>query len=117
MAAVAELGREVLAISDPDAVLRRIAERGLALLEAETCALILRDESSDRLATKVVVGFEAEDMGEFSLALGEGIIGDLASRGVAEFVNDTYADARVIQIPGTEVLAEERIMAAPLTVR
>lgn len=117
MAAVAELGREVLAISDPDAVLRRIAERGLALLEAETCALVLRDEGSDRLATKVVVGFEAEDMGDFSLALGEGIIGDLAARGVAECINDTYADARAIQIPGTEVLAEERIMAAPLTVR
>ena len=117
MAAVAELGREVLAMSEPEAVLRRIAERGLTLLDAETCALLLRDDGSDVLRTTVVVGDAAGEMHEFSVKLGEALIGDIAVRGVAEYVNDVDHDPRAIQIEGTEQLTDERIMAAPLTVR
>ena len=42
------------------------------------------------------------------------IIGDLAIRGAAEFVNDVASDPRTIRIPGTPELAEERLMAASL---
>ena len=36
-----------------------------------------------------------------SIPIGEGVIGDLASRGVAEVVNDLLHDPRGVQIPGS----------------
>jgi signal transduction histidine kinase/DNA-binding response OmpR family regulator/HPt (histidine-containing phosphotransfer) domain-containing protein len=117
MAAVAELGRDVLAMSEPEAVLRRIAEAAQALLDAATGALLLRDESGEAFVATVVVGEDAEEMDGYRFDIDEGVIGNMAARGVAEFVNDVDNDPRAIQIPGTEVLEEERIMAAPLTAR
>ncbi len=45
------------------------------------------------------------------------MIGDLASRGVAEVVNDLRSDPRAVLIPGSEEDDEERLMAAPLLAR
>jgi len=95
MAAVAELGREVLAMSDPDAVLRRIAERGLTLLDAETCSLLLRDEDGDTLRTKVVVGDGADDMHDFSVRIREGLTQ------VVERTDHYSAEFRVVWRDGT----------------
>ena len=117
MAAVAELGREVLALADSQAVLQRIADRAQVLLDAETTALQLVDESGENLRTTVVAGSDAESMQGYTFPFGAGLIGNMAARGVAEFVNNVDADPRTVQIPGTRVLSEERIMAAPLTVR
>ena len=50
---------------------------------------------------------------EFTIRSGEGIIGDLASRGAAEVVNDVLSDPRGVPIAGTEEDEEERLMAAP----
>src|SRR3954447_1313074 len=88
MAAVAELGREVLALADLDAVLHRIAERAQLLLDAHTCALQLRVGMTDELVTTVVVGDESQGMEGFRFTFGTGLIGDVAQRGVAELVND-----------------------------
>jgi signal transduction histidine kinase/DNA-binding response OmpR family regulator len=117
MAAVADLGREVLALSDADAVLRRIAERAQELLEATTSALLLRDEDGDTLTATVVVGDDAEGVQNHTWKLGEGIIGDMAVRGVADYVNDVDGDPRAKPIPGTDMTDDERLMVAPLTVR
>jgi signal transduction histidine kinase/DNA-binding response OmpR family regulator len=90
MAAVADLGREVLALADPEAVLQRIAERAQELLEAATSALLLRDDGSDVLRATVVVGEDAERI----------------------------QSLRAVRIPDTqEQRANQRLMAAPLTVR
>ena len=49
------------------------------------------------------------------MILGEGIIGDIAQRGVAELVADTSRDSRARQIPGTPYPeVAERMMVAPL---
>ncbi|HEX6654005.1 MAG TPA: GAF domain-containing protein [Thermoleophilaceae bacterium] len=117
MAALAEMSREALAMSDPEAVLARIAERARELLEAATSALLLRDESSDTLRATVVVGHDAEEIEHEVFEIGEGIIGDLAARGQAEFVNDVSQDARAVQITGTPQEESERLMAAPLMAR
>jgi signal transduction histidine kinase/CheY-like chemotaxis protein/HPt (histidine-containing phosphotransfer) domain-containing protein len=117
MAALADMGREALAMSDPEAVLARIAERARELLEAATSALLLREEEGDALRASVVVGNNAEEIEQEVFAIGEGVIGDLAARGVAEFVNDVSADPRAVQIAGTEEEEGERLMAAPLMVR
>ena len=45
---------------------------------------------------------------------GRGIIGSLIESGRAELINDTAADPRAVQIPGTETRADERLMVVPL---
>ncbi|MDP9299638.1 MAG: GAF domain-containing protein, partial [Actinomycetota bacterium] len=117
MAALAELGTEIGAMLELDAVLRRIAERARELLEAGTSAVFLEETEGSPLVPIVAVGELADLILGFTVTPGEGIIGDLASRGVAEVVNDTNADPRAVQIPGSEDEPEERLMVAPLLAR
>jgi signal transduction histidine kinase/CheY-like chemotaxis protein len=45
---------------------------------------------------------------------GVGIIGNLLESGRAELINDTGADPRGVQIPGTDSRSDERLMVVPL---
>ena len=89
MAALAELGREVGGLLDLDAVIRRIGERAKDLLRADTSAVFLEEgPGSDRYLPLVALGNLAEPIMADAIRIGEGVIGDLASRGAAEVVND-----------------------------
>jgi GAF domain-containing protein/DNA-binding response OmpR family regulator len=116
MAALADLGREVGGMLDLDAVLNRITERARGLLEADTSAVFLEQEPGTFVPI-VALGGLAELIMADTIQLGEGIIGDLANRAVAEVVNDTAGDDRAVEIPGEEDNPEERLMAAPLLAR
>ncbi|HEV8089258.1 MAG TPA: GAF domain-containing protein, partial [Actinomycetota bacterium] len=116
MAALAELGREVGGTLDIDAVIEPIALRAAELLDADTSAVFL--EQPDGLFKPIVVrGESAEEIKADTISPGEGIIGDLAARGAAGFINDTNADPRAVMIPGATEHSDERLMAAPLVVR
>ena len=115
-AALAELGREIGGMLDLDAVLRRIGERALELLEVETSAVFLEQEDGIFLPV-VVLGDHAELILADKITPGEGVIGDLARRGISEVVNDLTGDPRAVDIPGEEEEPEERLMAAPLLAR
>ncbi len=118
MAALAELGREVGAMLDLDAVLVPIAERARELLEADTSAVFLERPDDDTTFLPIVArGDSAEPIMADSITLGEGVIGDLARRGAAEFVNDLASDPRAVDIPGSQEEPDERLMAAPLLAR
>ncbi|HYF12209.1 MAG TPA: response regulator, partial [Actinomycetota bacterium] len=117
MAALADLGREVGGILDLEPIIGRIAERAKQLLDANTSAIFLAEEGTERFAPAVALGDVAEWIMQDSIRTGEGIIGDLAARGVAEFVNDLTVDGRSVHIPGTAENVEERLMAAPLLAR
>ena len=117
MAALADLGREALAMTNPDDVLARIAAGTKDLLEATTSAMFLMDADREVLRPSVVAGDNAEEIRHDVFRAGEGIVGDLAVRGAAEFVNDVDRDPRARQIPGTDEDEGERLMAAPLLVR
>jgi GAF domain-containing protein/DNA-binding response OmpR family regulator len=116
MAALADLGREVGGMLELDAVLNRITERARELLEADTSAVFLEQEPGTFVPI-VALGGLAELIMADTIQLGEGIIGDLANRAVAEVVNDTAGDDRAVEIPGEEDNPEERLMAAPLLAR
>ena len=116
MAALAELGREVGGMLDLDAVFGRIAERARELLEADTSAVFLEGDDGT-YHPNIAVGELAESIMADTIQPGEGVIGDLVIRGVAEVVNDLTNDPRAVSIPGTEDPAEERLMAAPLLAR
>ena len=116
MAALADLGREVGGMLDLDAVLNRITERARELLEADTSAVFLEQEPGTFVPI-VALGGLAELIMADTIQLGEGIIGDLANRAVAEAINDTANDERAMEIPGEEDNPEERLLAAPLLAR
>jgi signal transduction histidine kinase/DNA-binding response OmpR family regulator len=116
-AALAELGTEISATLDLSAVLDRIGQRALDLLEAGTAAVFLPEPGGASFRAVVALGEIAEAIKADTITPGEGIIGELARRGVAEVTNDVSADPRAVPIPGTEEEAEERLMAAPLLAR
>ncbi|HJX04969.1 MAG TPA: GAF domain-containing protein, partial [Thermoplasmata archaeon] len=57
--------------------------------------------------------YTREIMADSSLHMGQGITGAVALTGMAELVNDTNADPRVVQVPGTPT-ETEAMMAIPL---
>jgi signal transduction histidine kinase/DNA-binding response OmpR family regulator len=117
MAALADVGREISATLELSGVLELIADRARTLLTADTSAVFLPQPGSEKLRALVALGATAAILLEDEVTRGEGIIGDVAVTGRPEVVNHTSADARALVIPGTDEDEDDRLMAAPLTVR
>jgi signal transduction histidine kinase/DNA-binding response OmpR family regulator len=117
MAALADVGRDVSATLDLPTVLARIAAHAKDLLAADTSAVFLAESNAATFRAIVVLGDSAAEIQRYPVPLGVGILGDLARRGVAEVINDTAADPRVVTIPGTPQPPTERLMVAPLVTR
>src|SRR6185312_7429571 len=62
----------------------------------------------------VAIGTVAEQLGATEINVGSGIIGGILAAGRPEFINDTSVDPRAVQIAGTELDENERLMVAPL---
>ncbi len=116
MATLAEVGREVTSLLDPAVVLERIANHAKDLLAAQTSAVYLMESNGRSLRAITAIGEDAAQVRSDVIPLGEGIIGDLAAHGKAEYINDTNRDPRNIQIPGTEPSTNEKLMVTPLLV-
>ena len=117
MAALADVGRDVSATLDLPTVLERIASHAKELLTADTSAVFLAESDHATFRAIVVLGDSATEIQRYPVPLGVGILGDLARRGVAEVINDTGTDPRVVTIPGTPQPPTERLMVAPLVTR
>jgi GAF domain-containing protein/CheY-like chemotaxis protein len=119
MAALADVGQEISATLDAQVILERIGERVQTLLGADTTALYLADRETGRFRAILAIGELADAIRADEIVAGEGIIGDVIRRREPEFVNDTAADPRVLEIPGTDEHNPmvERLMAAPLISR
>jgi GAF domain-containing protein/DNA-binding response OmpR family regulator len=117
MAALADVGQEISATLDVDVVLRQIGERVQSLLAADSSALFLADADGRTYRAILALGEIADQILADSITEGEGIIGDVVRRRTPEFINDVGVDTRTIQIPGTEEVAVERLMVAPLIAR
>ena len=117
MAALAEVGREVSATLELSVVLERVADRAKALLRADTSAVFLPQPDGKQYRATVALGTMAEPILADTVTTGEGIIGDIATTGRAELVNSTKADPRSVTVPGTDEDEDDRLMAAPLSIR
>ena len=113
-AALAEVGRDISSTLDLATVMDRIARHAKDLTNAETSAIFLPDAGGQTYRAIVAIGDIAEALQSESIAVGEGIIGSLVQSGRAEFINDTGADPRALQIAGTPKTEDERLMVAPL---
>ncbi len=112
-AALAEVGRDISATLDLGAVMERIARHAKDLLHGDNSAIFLPDADGRTYRAIVAIGNAAEAIRATEVESGAGIIGSLLAAGRAEFINDTGADPRAVQIPGTDRLTNERLMVAP----
>ena len=112
-AALAEVGRDISATLDLGAVMDRIARHAKDLLHADNSAIFLPDAGGRTYRAIVALGGIAEAIKATEVESGIGIIGSLLAAGRAEFINDTGADPRAVQIPGTDRQTNERLMVAP----
>lgn len=113
--ALAEVSRDISATLDLETVMSRIATSARDLLGAETSAIYLLETSGEGYRAISALGPIAEQIKSDLIIPGEGILGDLILRKIAEYVNNSDDDPRALHIPGTPTAAfRERIMAAPL---
>ncbi len=113
-AALAEVGRDISSTLDFTKVMDRIAQHAKDLLNVDTSAIFLPSDDGANYRAIVAVGDIAEALRETEIEFGVGIIGSLVESGRAEYINDTNADPRGIQITGTDKEDNERMMVAPL---
>ena len=113
-AALAEVGRDISSTLDVSKVMDRIAQHAKDLLNVDTSAIFLPNDDGANYRAIVAVGDIAEALRETEIEFGVGIIGGLVESGRAEYINDTNADPRGIQITGTDKEENERLMVAPL---
>lgn len=116
-AAIAEVGRDISATLQLDAVLERIASYAMDLLQAETSAVYLADPSTQSLRAIAALGMDAEAIKNDPLEPGAGILGSIALQDTGEIINDTARDPRTITVKGTEPTTNEHIMGVPILLK
>ncbi len=114
LAALVEVGRDITATLDLDRVLDQIAHHAWRILEPDICDLYLLEPDGRTMKAIVSLGLYAAETMADPVYVGVGIVGYIASSGVAEMVNDMLADPRSIQIPGTPDEEPQAMICAPL---
>jgi GAF domain-containing protein/CheY-like chemotaxis protein len=115
-AVLAEVGRDISSTLDLSSLMDRIAHHAKDLLHADNSAIFLPDESGQTYRAIVAIGLVADQIKKTEIRSGVGIIGSLIESRNAEYINDTGADPRAVQIAGTSRKEHERLMVAPLLV-
>ncbi|MCB0103482.1 MAG: GAF domain-containing protein [Anaerolineales bacterium] len=113
-AALNEVGRDISATLDLTAVMDKIAIHALELLNGNSSAIFLPQPDGKTMRAISAKGDIAAEIMADAITFGEGIIGSLALSGKAEYVNATRNDPRTVQIPGTELVGNERLLVTPL---
>lgn len=110
--ALAEIGREVAAILDLDALLDRIVQLARRLIDYRTFGIMLVNDETGELEMKV--GFQyGERVSLPRVRMGAGLVGHAALHRVPVLVNDVSRDARYIKVVD-DVRSE---LVVPLLVR
>jgi PAS domain S-box-containing protein len=112
--AIAEVGRDISATLQLDLVLDRIAIYAKELLRAQTSAVYLSEANSPLLRAISAIGEDSDQVKNDPLAVGIGILGNIASQKFGEIVNDTIGDPRAITIKDTDEDPYGHIMGVPV---
>ena len=116
-AAIAEVGRDISSTLQLDVVMERIAAYAMELLHAETSAVYLTDTTTSSLRAIAALGIDSEEIKNDPLAIGSGILGNIARQNIGEIVNDTVNDPRAVIVKGTEKNPLEHIMGVPVLLK
>ncbi|MFO1317017.1 MAG: GAF domain-containing protein [Burkholderiales bacterium] len=112
--ALSDVGRDLSSTLDLDTVMDRIAAHAKDLLAASDSAIFLPAPDGQTYRAIVALGTSADEIKATAIVVGQGIIGKLLQTGQPELINDTLADPRGVQIPGTAPQQDERMMVVPL---
>ena len=117
MSTLAEIGNDIAATRELEPVLEKIAAHAKSILRVRDIAIYLRD--GDLFSAPVALGTYTDEIKAMPIILGQGITGNIAQTGVAEFLNHPQRDPRRFHIPGTPEEDEEAegLMSAPLISR
>ncbi|MBA2880121.1 Nif-specific regulatory protein [Desulfosalsimonas propionicica] len=80
--------------NDLDRLLEMILEAGARMMRARASSLLLLEKKTGRLNFQVATGAKKEDIKQFSLRMGEGIAGHVASTGEPLLIPDVSRDRR-----------------------
>ncbi|MFQ5889503.1 MAG: GAF domain-containing protein [Gemmatimonadota bacterium] len=98
---------------DPDALLSRVFDRVVEILEAEAGSVWLRE--GDTVVCRIARGPVAEQIEGLELPLGAGIVGDVARRGESELVADAREDPRFVhQVDEATGFTTRSVVSVPL---
>jgi len=89
-----KLGQRLSQAHDPQETARHILQAGIKLTGVDSGAILVVDASLGRLYPIVTTGITAEELTARPLAIGEGILGEVASSATSEVVNDLLADSQ-----------------------
>jgi sigma-B regulation protein RsbU (phosphoserine phosphatase) len=113
LAVLTEISQEINASLNLDEVLASAAGQIKRLIDYEIFAVLLPDESSDKLYFRFAIGHRREVVEHWRIPLGDGIIGAAAATGQAIRVGDVLKDPRYM----AAVDAVRSEMPVPLIVR
>ncbi|MBS0014657.1 MAG: sigma 54-interacting transcriptional regulator [Desulfobacterales bacterium] len=80
--------------NDLDRLLEMILETGARMMRARASSLLLLDKKTGRLNFQVATGAKKDEIKQFSVRVGEGIAGQVASTGEALLIPDVSRDRR-----------------------
>src|SRR5215210_582860 len=99
---------------DWDELMRTIVERTTEALGVEVCSFYLADREAQRLTLAATNGLDRSQVGEVSLAFGEGITGIAARRRRPVQVPDVTVDKRFRWVRGFDIAGLHAMLSMPL---
>jgi PAS domain S-box-containing protein len=119
MAALAEIGSDIASTHEMEPVLERMASKTRELMQVRDITLYLMQPDGHTLKPIVSQGKYAAETLTQNIALGHGMTGSIAQRGIAEIINEPEHDPRAVHIDGTPPEDEEPecLMIAPMISR
>jgi GAF domain-containing protein/CheY-like chemotaxis protein len=112
--ALSDVGRDLSSTLDLATVMDRIAGHAKEMLGAGNSAIFLPDADGRNYRALVALGDLADNLKATVVEPGHGIIGSLIESGRPELINNTATDPRAVQIAGTDMRQDERLMVVPL---
>jgi len=108
-----EVAQKVSSVLKLERLFDLIADATRRVVNYDRCCLFLWDEIKQQLTPAVVRSRDPSLFDNFSLRLGEGIVGYVAETRQAEIINDATRDPR-LQLPSDQRLGTRSLMVVPL---
>ncbi len=99
---------------DWDELMRTVVDRTTEAMGVEVCSFYLADREGQRLTLAATNGLDRSQVGEVSLAIGEGITGLAAARRRPVNVPDVTADRRFRWVRGFDIAGLHAMLSMPL---
>ena len=112
----AEVADGAVSVGEYEDTLKRLVQRIAMILQAEKCAILIRErDTGDLVGQPPAFGIQEEDLRAFRVKSGEGITGEVFRTETAAIFNDALNDPRAVK-PIFEKLRIKNGVAVPLVV-